>query len=204
MYKRLIRLATINMRRLTCALLLLSFLATAVGFPVFHHESKQTSEPFPCQHHACGCVDADHCWRQCCCYSPQEKLAWARKHGVEPPTFAIAAAGESPQRSTRLSQQSNSNSCAVVTGGNSLACCDSHQHEGNDESQRRVGLAIGDLVRHCRGLSPLWSVLGAALPPPPTVTWDFQWDVVGWIQPIDSQAISIETTPPVPPPRECA
>ena len=204
MYKRLIRLTKMQLRRWMCALLLLSFLATAVGFPVFRFESKSAGAPFPCQHHACGCVDADHCWRQCCCSSPQEKLEWAREHGVEPPSFAVAAAKGSPPRRGPASRQATRTSRGLATNEAPLACCDSHQQAVGREEKRTVGLAIGALARHCRGIAPLWSVLGAAVLPPPTFAWDFQGDVVAWIQPANSQANSIETTPPVPPPRACA
>jgi hypothetical protein len=39
----------------------------------------------------CGCSNAEVCWRNCCCYSQQEKLAWARDHGVTPPAYAQVA-----------------------------------------------------------------------------------------------------------------
>ena len=48
---------------------------------------KDISTPFPCQAKGCGCQNANQCWENCCCHTDSEKLAWAAKHGVEPPSW---------------------------------------------------------------------------------------------------------------------
>jgi hypothetical protein len=55
-------------------------------------ERKAGDVPFPCQDCPCGCTDAETCWRDCCCYTNQQKVAWARKNGVAIPAFVVAAA----------------------------------------------------------------------------------------------------------------
>lgn len=64
----------------------------SVGVPLPAQTARKSGDPFPCQHCACGCKDAESCWRNCCCHTNREKLAWAKRHGVKPPAFVIAAA----------------------------------------------------------------------------------------------------------------
>src|SRR5690349_3339169 len=73
---------------------LLGYLAAVIGYPMPAGGRKVSSRPFPCQDHACGCVDADQCWRNCCCFTPAEKLAWAVAHHVTPPADAELEADE--------------------------------------------------------------------------------------------------------------
>lgn len=49
---------------------------------------KDSSQPFPCQSCPCGCKTAEQCWTNCSCFTPAERLAWAEKNGVTPPTYA--------------------------------------------------------------------------------------------------------------------
>lgn len=43
------------------------------------------AERFPCEDHACGCVSAEECWHDCCCYTPHQRLVWSIRSGVTPP-----------------------------------------------------------------------------------------------------------------------
>src|SRR5262245_41643169 len=72
-------------RALVVGLALIAYLIGAVGVPMPVRAQKASATPFPCQNHICGCTTAEQCWRHCCCFSPEEKLAWARTHQVEPP-----------------------------------------------------------------------------------------------------------------------
>src|SRR5579862_211934 len=75
-------------RTVVVGLALIAYLAGAVGVPVPASVYKPSAQPFPCQHHACGCMTAQQCWKQCCCFGAQEKLAWAETHQVQPPPEA--------------------------------------------------------------------------------------------------------------------
>jgi hypothetical protein len=67
-----------------------------LGIPLPVPVLKDLAEAFPCMNCGCGCVNAAACWRQCCCYTNAEKLAWANRHGVEVPQFVLQqAAAES-------------------------------------------------------------------------------------------------------------
>lgn len=66
----------------------------SVGVPLPDTVKKDLREWFPCMNCGCGCVNAETCWRKCCCYSVAEKLAWARENGVTPPQYLVAMADE--------------------------------------------------------------------------------------------------------------
>lgn len=44
-------------------------------------------EPFPCEGGSCGCTTAYRCWTSCCCYTLEERIAWAARNGVEVPGY---------------------------------------------------------------------------------------------------------------------
>ena len=50
--------------------------------------AKDRSRPFPCRDKPCGCVSAEQCFKKCCCHTPAQLLAWARRHDVEPAVLA--------------------------------------------------------------------------------------------------------------------
>lgn len=60
-----------------------------LGIPLPIPIVKDSSTPFPCINCGCGCVNAEACWRQCCCFSQSEKLAWANRNGIKVPDFVL-------------------------------------------------------------------------------------------------------------------
>ena len=44
--------------------------------------AKDCTTPFPCMNKPCGCMSAKQCFQRCCCHTPDETLAWAKRHGV--------------------------------------------------------------------------------------------------------------------------
>src|SRR5687767_4937393 len=86
----------VSPRQFVAALSLAGFLAATVGVPVINPWvsplGKDLSQPFPCQHSACGCQNAEACWRGCCCLSNRQQLAWAKDHGVKAPTYVAEQA----------------------------------------------------------------------------------------------------------------
>ena len=61
-----------------------------IGIPLPIPFVKDTSELFPCMNCGCGCVNAEMCWRDCCCFTNSQKLAWANEHGVKVPDYLLA------------------------------------------------------------------------------------------------------------------
>ncbi|MBW3598507.1 MAG: hypothetical protein KY475_14700, partial [Planctomycetes bacterium] len=146
--------------------------------------------PFPCQAHQCGCSSAEQCWTDCCCFSLEERLAWAARHGVEPPPGLRRLAA-------MQTQTSNRKRCCQ-------SACDSPT-KGSDEapllrSQPRVRWVSGIQARRCRGLATEWNVFGGAVaPPPPRVAWrphDAPQGAVAEIAMIPPQVFLDRETPP--------
>ncbi len=148
--------------------MLISFCAGSLSFPIASVEiqDKDRSTPFPCQDCPCGCKTAEQCWTSCCCHSPSERLAWAKKHGVKPPSYArledrtTKPVGTSPNIETRhasngLSKVNRSNTSWHDEGNHySNGCCKS----GPSVSQRATVAACSS--EHCP--TPQSSVLGAS------------------------------------------
>jgi hypothetical protein len=89
-------------RRLCAGLTLAAYLAAALGVPLpASGRPKDSHTPFPCQNHACGCVTAEQCWTSCCCFTPEQRWAWALAHHVQPPAYAERPQAQS-WRTTRL------------------------------------------------------------------------------------------------------
>jgi hypothetical protein len=78
--------------KFTGVLLAVAVGIATIGVPLDLPFAKQITEYFPCMSCGCGCVDADVCWRQCCCFNTDQKIAWAREHGVAVPDFLLAEA----------------------------------------------------------------------------------------------------------------
>ena len=68
------------LRHVVAAAALLGQVVAAVGAPVPSRAlaNKSASVPFPCLGHPCGCSTSEQGWAgDCCCFTLEEKLAWA-------------------------------------------------------------------------------------------------------------------------------
>ncbi|QDU78168.1 hypothetical protein Pan97_52510 [Bremerella volcania] len=81
-------------KRTLTFILLGTMVLWGAGITISVPNFKDTSIPFMCQDHACSCRNAGNCWNHCCCFSRQEKLAWAQKNAVQPPEAFLAALKE--------------------------------------------------------------------------------------------------------------
>lgn len=149
---------------LLCALVL-----GLTGFPVFERlAGKDLSKPFPCMHKACGCRDATSCWKQCCCHTNAQKLAWAKKHGVTPPDFVVAAAAREAKPVANCCQTTKSccgsvKSCCSPAQPAAKSCCETKvAAEPATKSAVPWNVVVVEDYRQCRGLAPLWLMLGHA------------------------------------------
>jgi hypothetical protein len=143
-------------RRTVPAMLALSSVAAcSLALPLPVPAAKPGAAPFPCQHHACGCRDPESCWRSCCCFTTQEKLAWAKRHGVSPPKFALAAA-----------ERERNGKAACCTKTCCLAAAE-HEHAAGGSTHtapppNRAVLLI--LALKCRGVQVSVTLLPPSLP----------------------------------------
>ena len=83
-------------RWLSCLSVAFVLCAVLLPMPVSLRPSdgveKNLSQPFPCQNRPCGCRSAEQCWKQCCCFTNSQKVAWAKTNGVSLPDYVVAAA----------------------------------------------------------------------------------------------------------------
>ncbi|MBL8825574.1 MAG: hypothetical protein JNM18_01225 [Planctomycetaceae bacterium] len=89
-------------------LALVQFLVMSLGIPLPSPamvNANASGERFPCEGHACGCSTAAKCWKACCCMTQQQKLLWAREHGVTPPAYVLEAAAREQAIADELAQQ---------------------------------------------------------------------------------------------------
>lgn len=141
--------------------------ACAIGIPLPTVIQKPHSDVrYPCEHHACGCVDAEACWRDCCCMSQAAKLAWAERAGVTPPAFAVAAAvreieAESPHKIVAhgccAAKKQASSCCTKATAS---SCC--RKTEAEPPHGVRI-VTLNDAMK-CRGLTVSVALLPPSLP----------------------------------------
>ncbi len=190
----------------------IAYLIAVTGVPLPVKVVKDRSQPFPCMHSACGCASAAQCWQSCCCTTPQERLAWARERGIEPPRSLTLLAA------VRREGDRHAHSCceAKPLREQNSHCCESEQPK-NVISQPTVsqpaetpastaageddGLITISAWRACHGLAPLWSFLGAALAAPPSLCYEFDWSPSAWVSVGSDASASICFSPDTPPPR---
>lgn len=199
-------------RRLGTGLVLFAYLATVIGFPVAAAPPKKGGQPFPCQDHLCGCQSAEECWRHCCCFTPQERWAWARAHHVQPPPYAEKPGNPAPDPDEGVAEAHPAHSCCHH-GDASSPCCGEPAKAGSCRHQAgrpakpaarparpAVPWGIGFLALKCKGLSTLWVSAGAVLPAP-VLTWNPGLSPGDWLSDSAPALPGLSPCPPDPPPR---
>ncbi len=109
-------------RKVVTFLVFASFCAASVPLPVatIDIRDKDHSQPFPCQKCPCGCKTAEQCWTNCCCFTPAERLAWAEKNGVTPPSYVQRPSSEE----AALERISNRSQVGQETALTKSKCCE--------------------------------------------------------------------------------
>lgn len=169
--------------------------ACTLGIPLPLQVQKTVTEPFPCMNCPCGCKTAEKCWRDCCCHTHAEKLAWARDNGVTPPAYVLAAV-EVPTAAKQPSCCSKKNTtktcCSSSTKSN---CCGNNARQGRSTSST---LLVFQALR-CQGLTSSLT----ALPPtilPQQVAHTLSAPPVGEAtlsnEPLTPSPLAIPDTPP--------
>jgi hypothetical protein len=218
-------------RRFCAILVLVCYLASAIGFPLPAPAGKDVDQPFPCQNHPCGCRTAEECWRHCCCLTPEQRWAWARGHHVQPPPYAekpTSRGWRSVRQRDRAGPRSEHQaacSCCTPKGNQKRravpsrkTCCGAvnrssapHPATASTRPKRSPApgeggrWALGLAAQQCKGLNTLWITAGAVLLPPPPPSWSPSLALVGRLSYPDVSVHAVSATPPEPPPRQaCA
>jgi hypothetical protein len=175
-------------RRLVVGLVLFAYFTATTGFPLPATAARDDGAPFPCQGHRCGCQSAEQCWSQCCCFSPDEHLAWARTRGVAPPATAMRS-NSAGWRTQRLRDQVEKTQDA---------CC----KRDASESRSPGSCCLPSLSPlGCKGLTLIWAAATAGFSPPAIVDWQPTWPLVGGVAVLDHLAARFDSGPSTPPPR---
>lgn len=82
---------------------------------------KDRSKPFPCMDKPCGCATAEQCFKNCCCNTPAELLAWAKANRLDPAVIGpLQRRAAAPTVATAAKQ-----SCCSSRA--ETACCEAAQ-----------------------------------------------------------------------------
>ncbi len=185
--------------RLPAGLVLVAYLVALFGIPVPVSAGKDHRTPFPCQDHLCGCRNAEDCWRHCCCFSLEERLAWARSRGIEPPAYAVhAAEGASPHACAHCRH------CEPSPAHDAPApkpCCAKHREAQGCRHTAPGHRGLSFCALRCQGLHSWWVSTLSVVPPPLRMSWNPQPVCTGWLAERDINAPALSPTPPDPPPR---
>jgi len=187
-------------RRATAVALLAALVVSSAGIAVPLPSKRQTTEPYPCENCSCGCANAEMCWRNCCCYSNEQKIVWARKHGVTPPAFVLAAVKKPAccQRKVASCCSSERSCCEKSAAETKLALT---QQNTRETGKRRSASIVLLQALRCQGLSVSWTLLPpTVLPPTPQI--DVAPDGLTECLPVVERSYSGQRPPPdLPPPK---
>jgi hypothetical protein len=181
--------------------------ALEIPLPVFVH--KESSQPFPCQNHPCGCRTAEECWSHCCCYTPEERWAWAKAHNVEPPAYAEkpsekpVARGWNRVKLRDRDQEATTANCCCQAKAEQASCCKpatDRSTKASSTNPRSRGVTTFSALR-CQGYSTLWINAGSVLPVLPLAAWSPDRPPSTRIDLFSIKADQIPSSPLDPPPR---
>jgi hypothetical protein len=177
-------------RRLTAGVALVSQFVAICGVPFPAVASKNAGPAYPCQELACGCESAEECWKGCCCLTPEQRWAWARKHNVEPPEYA--------ERPGKLSNNASKQAPAKPLPP---CCAKNHKEQGAPNATSGLRWAVGLSAKRCQGVESSWIGAGTAIPPAPVLICSADAIALDWIlQFVDVETV-LPAVPPDPPPR---
>ena len=203
-------------RRRACATAFLgTYLLATIGYPIELPSAVDASVPFPCQHHQCGCHSAEQCWSHCCCFTHEQKLAWAKAHRVSVPEHLVHGDHDHVSHVSSVAVRSDpSRSCVAAASGNSRPSSARSAREEHTVGAASCGRCATPKTRpvattsvvvvqalKCRGLATYWCSVGAVVPPPPALNWEFDWTCRGQLLADCPQLVALDDSPPTPPPR---
>lgn len=204
--------------RIGIAVMALSYVLVALDIPLPAYVHKETDQPFPCQDHPCGCQTAEQCWRSCCCFTPEQRWAWARARGIEPPAYAEKPAVQGwssvklRDRDQQISSPAKRSCCREKPSRQTDApakksCCQAAARcqECGDQSpaikKNTVRWGSAMTAWRCQGLNTMWVSIGAVAPVPPTRTWSPEMTLIACISFTNEVPQTLPLNPPSPPPR---
>lgn len=183
---------------------LLAQLVVAVGAPLpAARVAKGASAPFPCQNHPCGCSTPEKGWAgDCCCFTLEEKLAWAEARGIEPPAHVRATVEGRKAARLKEKQKAKSACCAKHA---KLSCCETPSEPAGEPataSAPPVRWVSGVFVQKCRGDGPAGLLkIEVSIPPAHAPDVRAARPDCGGVAAFDVYPFPTPVRPPIPPPR---
>jgi hypothetical protein len=200
--RRVLRFPT---RHALAVVALLAQFVTVFGAPVLspRANAKSGSVPFPCQNHPCGCSTSEEGWAgDCCCFTLEQKLAWAEERGIEPPPHVRATVEARRAASKKVksccSKHTKSDCCRTATEEIQKPPID--EPPANQSHSVRWVAGLFAQKCHGEGTAGLLKFEFASTPDlsgPPRATRH----VSEFARPTDWRANSTPSYPPTPPPR---
>ena len=190
--------------------------------------AKDRSRPFPCMDKPCGCATAEQCFKNCCCHTPAERLAWAKAHSVEPAVLAALekrvaadAVGAKPTGSCCAAKATKKPACCSDRGvpprnlADEPGVCADYQSlaaepTGDDsepasdepaQSPPRMRTVTLQAMLACGGILTQWLAVGGSLPPLKVEAARPLPPLVDRIVLADDHPGSVLRAPDAPPPR---
>ncbi|MBN9120590.1 MAG: hypothetical protein J0I06_15795 [Planctomycetes bacterium] len=181
----------------------LAQVVAATGAPVLAPQKHATASPvpYPCQGHACACTSSELSWAgDCCCFTLEQKLAWAEAQGIEPPEHVR------PMVEARKARKAKAKPKSCCAKSEKPSCCSAPEpaepkHEGEPPAPPVKWVAVM-FAQKCRGESPvgLFDVEAGVAPVLPIARREPR-QVPAFARPADTHARSTSFRPPTPPPR---
>jgi len=208
-------------RRFRAMLLIVCFVMPHVCCVMPVPGEKDLSQPYPCQHHACGCRSAKECWTRCGCFSREQKLAWARANGVTPPPEGLCsveevAPAEKPTGKCRggcCAHKQVVHSCCKEAqptcchkpeppaDPQSAGCCASTRQKESSNVPAQGQVIIVAQYMGCRGMMYRWLLTPVISPVTTMLEQEFR-RIPEYAVPLTNDSVmETEISPPVPPPR---
>ncbi|MEI8318130.1 MAG: hypothetical protein WCH79_09295 [Planctomycetia bacterium] len=183
--------------------------------------AKDRSVAFPCMNSPCGCASADQCFRECCCTTLAERLAFARRHRLDAGLIAalearLLGAGELAERKPHAaccaSDLAAQNCCDSQPKSQSPSaaaeerCCDDAVAAESIEAdpapimeQGRVRQVTLRAMLACKGIVTSWLAVGGA-PPTPRFEITGLFPPQAWVELLDVTGEDPLLVPVPPPP----
>ena len=197
-------------------LLLIAYIFATSGMPVSIVSTSGSSvERYPCEGGCCGCQSAQQCWQSCCCHTLSERLAWARRHNIRPPSYVIAFAKVADSESQVAhhtadrvligpQKPADLDSVCGRTGSSSTQertnCCLPSQRTNRDVPSSRQVITVQAF--RCQGLSQALSFVSILAIPFRSICHPASLSPTDWITPPHSDRLPTAYHEPLEPPPE--
>jgi hypothetical protein len=192
--------ATRRPRPLGTCLLIGWQLLVGVGLPLPVPEHR-SHERFPCENCPCGCATAERCWRHCCCFTNQEKLAWARKNGVPVPEYVVTAAETERDSQSRPCCPHCTRKASEHLSPTPIASRRAAGVRCRVSQSAPPGISFVQALR-CRGVLEFWQELASSVPVRILSVTACDMEPKGYLAPRSLLGLTVNAPePPTPPPR---